>query len=175
MGRSNYLPEWELAKPATPVSFDIDDPSTYRLSYIPYSKTPSPGLRYWQGPQLATEQRMAQNILGGLATVPPDNRLDFGFQDHMLRALHESSDGVFQTVNAIQKQLRQFNTAGGLFEIRDYDAYDGGVTYSLFSTIDATEAEEFHVKIPSVAWLVSNQGLPIQSRSIYYAPWRRLV
>jgi hypothetical protein len=173
IGRSNYLPEWELAKARGSDSYSND----FKISYIPYSRTPPRDSQLLKAPFSATQLKGLSEHLNGLVTVPPDHRLSFAFQNKNLLGLDGSVDSSLQEADYIRDQLQGLADGGGMFEVWDFDEHNSAFSYSLFNTTTAADAEEFILQIPPAAWKINSNGVPLHFPVVepWCAPWRRLM
>jgi len=191
-GRSNFIGIWDV-DPDIVFEFPSDlaqhrqfiADSEKRLLAVPYFATPPVDIlrllrtysRTYCRPFRKVEQDALTSLLGGMWTVPPDWRLDFRFQHHMLRKNGDTD--ILESVEEFVKQTLRLYELGGSFEIVDIGENNCCQKYDIKSPITAALAEEFLVKFsPKVletteAYLPTIDGIPRKSMS--GLKWKRLM
>jgi hypothetical protein len=125
-----------------------------RVLAIPYFATPPIDLldllktpRKYSSPFKKAENDALTDLLGGMWTVPPDWRLDFNFQHHILR--RKGVAGVVKYVEQLQKRMLDLYKFGGSFEIADIGENNRCHRYNMKSPLTAALVEEFFVAFPT--------------------------
>jgi hypothetical protein len=190
-GRNNFIGAWERSNLGTHHSTDLsttahsgpeDTGSLWLL--VPYPSIPPEDL-YEKRPQLRppfSEQEITDlnQLLGGIWTIPPDERLDLDFQQHLLRRLR-SGIVLTEHVRRIHIKLGQLEANGRSLEITDFDDKNGQYTYRPFESASAADAEEWFLSIPPKFIKVSPDGFPrgvASSDNVdprLMNPWKRTV
>ncbi|KAE8450746.1 hypothetical protein EG329_005659 [Mollisiaceae sp. DMI_Dod_QoI] len=166
-GRPNFSGPWD--KPGIGHNLDTDDLGDCVL-HIPYSSLPPIDLDellkrgQYRLPFNDNEQVPPYHLLKGLRTLPPDYRLNIDFQNHMLRQLDAATD-VGKYVLDIQKKHESIYERGGIYEVEDIDTSGSSHTYSIQSSMSATQVEEWFLNIPSHQFRTTPQGFPLEYRT----------
>jgi hypothetical protein len=104
------LPIWELES-----VFYYSNEEVKSLLRIPYSSTPPIG-DYYGGVMLldADEWKMFRTRFGGLATLPPDWRLNLDFQNRFHRGPIKSA-----TLESVERRYNALHAIGGSLQVQD--------------------------------------------------------
>jgi len=169
-GRNNFIGAWEGSNlsedHSTESKTDVHSSSRdtgYLWLPVPYPSIPPEDLsekRSQLRPPFSEQEIMVLNrLLGGLWTIPPDQRLDLDFQRHVLRQL--ANDIVLtEHVRIIHIKLVQLEGRGGSLEVTDFDNKDSQYTYRPFESASAADVEEWFLSIPAKLIKVSPNGFP---------------
>lgn len=172
-GRSNFRGAWD-----TP-NAELDDNTSSLESYIyagynkdresiclpvPYlAILPSSGtsrLRLTRNPFTHQERAILIQRLGGLWTVPPDDRLDLQFQYHVLGNIGHHVD-MLKHINTIQSSLKNLYDLGGSLEVTEFGDVNNQYTYQPFELLSASDVEEWFLNIPPKLLRVNVKGIPL--------------
>jgi hypothetical protein len=168
-GKHNLLPLWEISQQINTLF------NTRNIWYIPYSKIPGFEvglLGVLRAPFNTNEKRELYGILKNLWKLPSDYRLDFDFQDHLLRkenrTVEQPNELYLKRARKIWEDLDRLTSAGGSFNIYDQTGYSqtrldhNPVVYNLTSNSSTEDAEEWLIDFPPTAmnldWKGSHSG-----------------
>jgi hypothetical protein len=171
-GRHNFIGVWENTEiePDYTVGggFWIHamlDSDKLRWLPVPYSSIPHGDLVYRH------EQARIRNffsvsqvieLLGGICTIPPDERLDLNFQLQVLRHHRDSVDTAAYVIR-IRNSLQTLKDLGGSLQITELDDRHGQYTYQPFNCASAAEVEEWFLSIAPKFFRVSLKGYPFDT------------
>jgi hypothetical protein len=177
MGRSNFLGVWDIPNVDVRQSNCI---TTGRLLSVPYSATPPRDYLWnYRKPFNDFERQSLYKLLSGLWTLPPDWRLDFDFQNHILRQEKPEVE-LLDHINHIQKQQKKLFDLGGSYTVMDIDSYCSRYCYQMSGSASASIVDEWVLRISPMEIFVDQDWLPvsrIESRDgqCDTGLWKRLV
>lgn len=145
---------------------------------IPYSSTPPFYDIRVVMPFDADKWKMFQTQFGGMATLPPDWRLNLEFQKHVLRGEDKSSRPIDRAaLDAIESCYSALHAIGGSFKVREIGSsrswvYQYGTTGQ--QTVTASDLEVF-VDFPATTMKVTRGWKPNSKSNFNALRWKRIM